>query len=431
MRRRDDACGQATSEYVALVALVAVVLALAAGLVSGGVGGELLAGMRRALCQLSAGACARPAATADVLAPCPVERTTSGESLAGAFELVRLGGGATLSAARGSDGRVTVTLASTLDGGGEVALGARLALGGRGRDGSASARMVQEGVSSRSWTLPSAAAARGFVERYGSKATLVGKAVDVVRSGCSILCDALGWRPHAELPPPDERYLGGGAAATVAAALGPVAVDAANGSLLGVRLRRDGSSTWLMQLDAAAGAQLGLGAATAGAGSQRQWVAAYTFDRQRRPVALTLEKAARSEAVASVGGRRGLAAARLGAGDALVTETEATLDLADAPNRAAAAAFAAALREPAAVRRLRDSAAALGRRIAAAGVVDRRTYALSRADAELGVRVALGAQLGGALARTRERMRLLSAETRLPGLPFLPRDDCRATAPPA
>jgi hypothetical protein len=28
--------------------------------------------------------------------------------------------------------------------------------------------------------------------------------------------------------------------------------------------------------------------------------------------------------------------------------------------------------------------------------------------------------------QTRKGMRLLSAETRLPGLPFLPRDDCRA-----
>ena len=37
----------------------------------------------------------------------------------------------------------------------------------------------------------------------------------------------------------------------------------------------------------------------------------------------------------------------------------------------------------------------------------------------------LGGKLGGAFARTHDGMRLLTAETRLPGLPFLPRDDCR------
>ena len=51
--------GQATSEYVALVALVAVVLALAAGLTSGGVAGHVLAGLQRGLCGVAGKACPR------------------------------------------------------------------------------------------------------------------------------------------------------------------------------------------------------------------------------------------------------------------------------------------------------------------------------------------------------------------------------------
>jgi hypothetical protein len=109
-----------------------------------------------------------------------------------------------------------------------------------------------------------------------------------------------------------------------------------------------------------------------------------------------------------------------------VVELDATLDLHDPRNRAAAVAFVAALRDPLAPGQLRRTAAAVRERVARAGAVDRRTYALSSSAFALGAHVALGGQLGGSFARTREGMRLLTAETRLPGLPFLPRDDCRA-----
>jgi hypothetical protein len=108
-----------------------------------------------------------------------------------------------------------------------------------------------------------------------------------------------------------------------------------------------------------------------------------------------------------------------------VTELDATLDLHDPRNLAAAAAFADALRDPRQIDALQRSVAAVKERILQTGVVDRRTYELSGTAFELGAQLALGTQLGGSFARTREGMRLLSAETRLPGLPFLPRDDCR------
>ena len=49
-------------------------------------------------------------------------------------------------------------------------------------------------------------AARRFVATYGRKATIGGRLLDGVRSRCSLLCDALGWRPHARLPEPDVTF---------------------------------------------------------------------------------------------------------------------------------------------------------------------------------------------------------------------------------
>jgi hypothetical protein len=425
MARWSDARGQATSEYVALVALVAVALALAAGLTSGGVGGQVLAGLQRGLCRVAGTPCPRVQPPEADLDPCPVERTTSSESLEGAFEVVKLGRSGALTAVRGSDGRVTVTLAGGSTAGGEVGLGFSFRLGHQ-HEGKATVGIETGFSSGRSWTLPNAAAAHAFIERHGSKATVGGQAVDVVRSGCSLLCDAIGWHPHAELPSPDETYFDRSAVATLKASLGPGSLHASDGSLLGVRFGRDGSSTWFAQVDATTGAELELGAATLGTTSQRQSVVAFTFDAQRRPVELGLHSVMRIGGVGAARGERGHATATLGAGGARVTEIDATLDLRDPQNRAVAAAFSRALRDPLAVDGLQRRAAAVGDRIARTGVVDRRTYALSSSAFGVGGELTLGAQLGAGFERTREGMRLLAAETRLPGLPFLPRDDCRA-----
>jgi hypothetical protein len=422
MRRGGERSGQATSEYVALVALVAVVLALAAGLTSGGVGGTVLAGLRRGICEVAGAACPRPEPPRDELEPCPLDRGADEQSLEGAYEVAALGRQGTLIAERRSDGRVTVTLAHGTNAGVAVGLGFQVGAGRR-RGLGATASVEAKIASGRSWTLPDAAAARAFVDRYGSQATIGGQAVDLVRSGCSILCDAIGWRPHAELPPPDEQYLDHGAMLLLGAPreLAHVSADA----LLGARLRRDGTSTWYLQARVdAGGAAAGL-LGTTGAAAQRQVVVAYTLDGRGQPLELSVQSAVQGGAVGKVAGARGRWTAGAGAGAALVTEHDATLDLRDPRNAAAARGLIATLRDPGAYGGLRRAVAGVQQRIARTGVVDRRTYALTSSDFELGAQVALGGQLGATFRRSHERMRLLSAETRLPGLPFLPRDDCR------
>ena len=426
MERLRGTAGQATSEYVALIAVVAVVLAAAAGLTSGGVAGRVLAGLQRGLCEVAGAACSRPRPPDADLAPCPVERAERGESLAGALGFARLGGGGTLTAVRGSDGRVIVTLSDDKAVGGEAGLGLSLNAGPL-RGVRAQAGLDASVVSGRSWTLPDAAAARAFIARYGSKATIGGKAVDLVRSGCSILCDAIGWRPHAELPPPDERYVGSGLAAHVGASFGLADLEASGGGLLGGRLGRDGSSTWFLQLDSAQGADVVLGGGAIGVGRGRQAVVEYTLDPRHRPTQLVIHTASRADRRGAIGAGDGRPLGSIGTGEGRVVELDATLDLRDPRNRAAAAAFVAALRDPLAIGALRRRAALVHARIARTGVVDRREYALTSSALELGATLALGPQLGGGFARSHAGMRLLRAETRLPGLPFLPRDDCRST----
>jgi len=425
MGRRGDARGQATSEYVALVLLVAVVLALAAGLTSGGIGGQLLAGLRRGLCAVAGTACPRIQPPGPDLAPCPLERTTRRESLDGAVDFLDLGGSGTLTTVRGSDGRVTVSL---IDGSalrGEAGLGLHVSAGGR-VGGEVTADLGASFASGRSWTLPSAAAARAFVDRYGSKATIGGKAVDELRSGCSILCDAVGWRPHAQLPPPDETYTAQGGLADLKVPLIVATAEASGGALVGARTRRDGSSTWFLQLDVAYGLRAVLGADALSAGRQRQAVVSYSLDAHGHPSQLVIHAVTRTGGRVTLGGSRGSLSGKLGGGGQRVTELDGTLDLHDAQNRAAADAFVKALKDPLATGELTRRAAALHQRIADAGIVDRRTYGMTSSAFGLGAKISVGAQLGADFERTQEGMRLLSAETRLPGLPFLPRDDCRA-----
>jgi hypothetical protein len=118
--------------------------------------------------------------------------------------------------------------------------------------------------------------------------------------------------------------------------------------------------------------------------------------------------------------------ARGSAGSGRVVELEATLDLREPANRAAAAALLEALSDPGKIATLPAHVRALGERIAQRGQLDRRVYAVRRSAGGVAVGVGLGAKLDGGLDRTTSDLRLLRAETRLPGLPFLPRDDCRA-----
>jgi hypothetical protein len=441
MARWGDRSGQATGEYVALVALVATTLALAAGLTSGGVGARVLAGLQRGLCAVAKRDCPPPTPLQADLRPCPLERSERTELLSATLGIVRLGGGGTLGAVRGSDGRVTVTLADDSTAGGEAGAGLRLRAGGRSLSGEARARLAASWTSGRSWTFSDAASARAFVARYGSKATVGGRVVDGLRSRCSLLCDAIGWRPHPQLPPPDATYEEGGTLATLTGRLGlggpvPASAEAHASKVLGRRIDRAGATTWYVEVEREALLALDLEPAELGIDGSATSVASYTLDPAGRPISFTIHIAGATSAGASLsasgrvragGGTAAGGTLRAGAsaGPAQVVERDATLDLHDPANRDAAAGAFPGLAGRGRFLDLPARLVALRRRIGSDAEVDRRIYALRRSATGLDVAIGLGAEFAAGLDRTREGVRLLAAETRLPGLPFLPRDDCR------
>lgn len=430
MRRWRRCDGQAANEYVALLAIVAVLLISAVGLTSGGVGGQLLAGLQRGLCAVTGTACPRPPPLRADLPACPLERRVQRERLSETVGVVKLGTNGTLSAVRHSDGRVTVTLSDGSVLGAEVGLGARLAFGARGTGADARAGAEAIWGSGRAWHFPDAASAAAFVDRYGAKATIGGKLVDQVRSRCSIVCDVIGWRPHARLPPPDETHAEGGAAARLTAALG-LGERSSGGleasGLLGRRETRAGETTWYFKLTAAAAAMLRIPHGELAGVGEGSGVVSYRIDRAGRPLQLGVTFAGEGAGRGALELARGRGAAR-GAGggrahEGVVVELDATLDLTDPDNLAPAAALVDALRsaDPSAVGvRL----AALGERIADHGRLDLRAYELDRTARGVGASIALGVKLGGAFERDTRRLRLIDALTRLPGLPFLARQDC-------
>ncbi len=423
MRRWRDTAGQAAGEYVALVALVAVVLALASGLTAGGIGGQLLAGLQRGLCRVADVQCPSPQRPRDELDPCPVERREEDERLGVTIAVAQFGRSGTLSLVQASDGGASVTLSDGGDAGLSVGVGARLRVG----DDAMGARLAADaGIawsSGRSWSFPDVATARRFVGRYGRKATIGGQLLDDVRGTCSLLCDAIGWRPHAELPEPDETYSEAGVAGRLTAAFGSADGSIGGGGLLGRRRARDGSGTWYVKLGAQATAGLALPAVELDASGESEVVLGYELDAAGRPLALHASVAGALSADAELSLRTAGVTRAEGLG--AVTELEATLDLRDPANRAAAATLLDALRDPAALASITARARALGTRIAQDARIERRTYVVRREANGVGAGIGLGAKLDGGLDRTTTVLRLVGAETRLPGLPFLPRDDCR------
>ncbi|HEY4280783.1 MAG TPA: hypothetical protein VGM91_21375 [Conexibacter sp.] len=426
MRRRGEE-GQAANEYVALLAIVAVVFVALVGLTEGGIGSQVLDGMRRGICVVAPGPCPRPIPARDELRPCPVERESREDELSETIASVKIGSSGTLSEVRNSDGTVTVTLADGSALGVEWGVGGKVALGHAfGAEATAGASVTWG--NGRSWNFPNEAEAQKFVDRYGDKATMTGKLVDEVRSRCSILCDAIGWRPHAELPEPDATNSEGGLVGTLSAAFGEH-VDGNASALLGRRETREGDTTWYLKLSAGLTAKLRLPLPELTGAAGATGVLSYTIGKDGRPLRLSVDLAGEASGRATVRGTTssrsasGNGAGRLAGGG--FVEAEATLDLTDPSLKAVAGDVLDAIVERKPLE-LPGRVAALGDQLGQRAQIDLRVYTLDNNAKQFGGSLGLGVKVGGSFQRTAKNMRLVSAQTRLPGLPFLTRDDCRA-----
>jgi hypothetical protein len=159
---RRPIAGQASAEYVALLALLVAVLAGAGLLVAPpALGAKVSRALRTAICIVGGDVCRSADARAAGLAPCPVREDTRGAGGGLSVAFVELGGGDELTLTRRSDGSVVVTSGQHERGG--VGLGLGTDLSPLGVHLVADASMAVRFADGQSWELADEAAAARFV----------------------------------------------------------------------------------------------------------------------------------------------------------------------------------------------------------------------------------------------------------------------------
>ena len=399
--------GQATIDYVAIVAVLAILLGATATVASGGAPGianAVLGQVRRALCIVTGGACA-----AERRDPCTVEIERDARHVAVTILVVRLAGDRYVMRERMSDGTVRVTLAHR--GGAGIELG----VGGRGKakleDGEIGvddeARVAAEGV-------------LGYGEVYVARDD---HEADEILHDISHRIPLIGGGGRH----PRERFVEGGLHGLARLGIGSSAAGAAlerhSERILGARRdERTGTVTITLNAGAAGGAMLSSLLAPSGA-SSGDLTFAVTLDRGHHPIELSFMASGSLSAGATVATgieqrirvhhlnvmRSDLRGRRWDLG--------ARLDLRD-PDLAAA--WAAFRHHPTDTEAIRGLATALRTR----AQLDTRTYAVSTEYDGGAVGAGFGGRFGGELDHTIDRTRLLTAATRPPGGLWEQRADC-------
>ena len=406
--------GQASAEYVALLAVVCVVVAGAAAVGSvPPLARDVVAAVKHGICRVAGGVCTTAEARAAGLQPCLVARSRGSRAALRPCVDGAARRGDALLVQRRSDGSAAVSFS---DGG--TARGER-----RARPpvhcGSVRRAAAASGCSSTPaapGSSASSAEAARFVRRWGKTETLGGELRGILPGGA---------RP----PRPDSTYVEGGAYSEVAAALGAEAHLDAEG-MLGRRVGPGDRTVYYWRTDAETGAHLGpaFGALEAhGAGELgleltvehgratqlRVRGAVRVHGELVTPTAATtladLISLLRGEPTRPAGqGRR--------------AEVDVTLDMTEPENRRAVVGFLGVARPgvtpggwPARVR-------ALAHRLNVAGAVDVRLFRVRLGEREVGVDAALLA--GAGYDRTAEARDLLQAWSRPPGGTLQEREDC-------
>lgn len=417
--------GQAALEYVAVLAVVAVLFGLAGSVAAApaivnGVGRAF----QRALCGLAHSGCA----TVD-RRPCTVRTSTAGGAVTAKLAFVRIGAQAGLLRAERSDGSVSLTLLEHLDGGltAGVGAGGRLRLGGVevGEGATAELAAVARLGGGRTWALPDARSAHAL-QRHLVEALAGGAAshVPVVGAALGFAQKVIGVGSGRHLPRPSARVLDARAGIEAAADLpGGHGISAA--LALGGGLTIDavtGARSVLVRVESDAGAKLAAGlVGLAGGGSASL---ALTYDRRGRPVELAASAGGHGAGSIAV---RGIGAPALNgaAADGSSFTTSAVLDLRDAPARAAVSRLLRALR-PDRAGDLSSAAGALAALLHSSGRVDVQRYGTREAGLGAAAQAGLGAEVGVDAQITRASTRLLDAWTRPAGGVWERRIDCLA-----
>lgn len=368
-----DDDGQATAEYVAILAIVVLLLAAGAAVASPAVGEKVIAAVRTGICIVGGDVCRRADAAAAGLAPCLTGERWRRQDTTLDIAIVRLGGHGEWQLAVQSDGRATVTRLEENEGG--LTAGAGVTFSPLGVEAEVEGALTLGYRGGQAWRFASTREAAAFLARAERDAA---------------------WR---EARPPAVRWR-----AVTAGADGEAGAAFRDLARAGLRI----------------GADAAIGLRTEGA---RRTL---TLEADHRDLALFGDLpghrgagAGGGSAVAELtweGGVLRELAVRTATGDAeRIDEYVARLPLDDAADRAVAGAV------------LRPGAAgldALAAHIAREGVLEHAAYAVSERRSGLSVSGRLGIALGLEHERVAGERRLVDATTMVRGGPPQKRFDC-------
>jgi hypothetical protein len=373
-----DNRGQASTEYVAILLVVAAALAGAATLaaVDPGVGERVVKSVRTGLCIVGGDVCRSSDAVAAGLEPCVTSQRSRRQDTTLDVAVVRIGGHGEWQLALRSDGRAVVTRLEENELGATVGVG--VTFSPAGVSAAASAALVAGYRGGSAWRFPDARAASAFLAGATRHASVkAARAPD-------LSWHAIGDRADGE-------------AEVALADLGRAGLTAAASSALG--LRTEGARRTLtldLGLESPSLALL-LGDPPAAPGPRRSWVVEVSWEHgDARELALR---------AATGDGRR-------------LEELSARLDLRDARNRA----LAERLLRPG--RSTAEDLAALARRMRSDGVIERSEYDFTQSRRGFSIAGKLGLALGLEHQRVTAERRLVGAVAWVNGGPAQRREDC-------
>lgn len=415
--------GQASIEYVVVVALVVVVSAVGATYAAPGIANEVTRSFRRALCFVGGGDC-----LAAERRPCITATEARDHTVTVHAAFVRVGRHAGILRQELSDGSVLVTEIEDVSGGGQIGFGAGGRLQVRGVDLEGGSELQAAALAtlghSRTFHVRDRRAADRLMERlvHGSPETML---LNLPRRLIRRIRGRDDGVPRADRVTFSARAI---AEAKATAKLGGKAADAeldtALRSSLGGRFdRRTGRRTLFFDLEGEAAGTLRTAVAQGRLAGAGQLGLAVTYDREGNPLLLTASVT--GDADGRLRGPQGLPGVRIGSGAARRLELDARLDLSVVDNADAVRRLLASLApvhpDPAAAATAAREIAAL---LAREGDLDVRAYTTSSSTHAVGGSVALGAKIGGDVEVNHGSSRLVSAWSRPTGGVWELRVDC-------
>jgi hypothetical protein len=386
MRSR-SASGQAAVEYIAVVALVAIVFAIAGAFTLQGraIAAATVGQLKRGLCIIEGHDCP------EEHPPCPVASRSASSDIHADILFVHIGSGKSAIAERNSDGKVFVTVADHYDLGATTGLGVglkirdKLAIGGEVR-----------------------------AEALASLGT--GKTYEVAsEQQADALLAKLRRGDERGIPAPVSRYIDASLAGDVSGTVR--GVDLKAGAVLGGRLdRTTGERTVYLKasgsFEAERTGESGAGASGGGSGDVHL---ALKLDRHNKPLDLMAIGSGELHASADLPPLLQPVAGHLPTGLGRSWEVEAHLDLTQ-PGRADA--VLANLVHP----------TRLAHMVLTEGTVQARGYATDDDVDEISGHAKLGVVIGGGISSTQSSRRLIAALEHTPEGFWVPRYDCLAAA---